>query len=171
MSNLKIFILILVIYSFCACKKDSNQQLDCPNFGYENGYSTGNIIHHFDSSANTFHAVAAKVSNADYTTVIIDGPTLTDSSIYNEISIRFYGQNTGAYTVIPYGQTGNPVSTGQATIWLTDHGFPIVSNSGTLTVAQYDSPGGKICGSFSGDFLLDSLHISIMNGAFSATVQ
>lgn len=167
---MRILSALLVILFFTACKKDSKQGMVCPDFGYENGYQIGTSTVHYDSSAGSFTALAAWTSSNNVTTVIINGPMVSDSSLEDEMTIQFYGKQTGTYTIIPYGSNGNPVSANQAIMWLTNQG-PFVSFSGTLEVAEYDSEGGKVCGSFYGDYIHDTTHLSVSNGAFSANVQ
>lgn len=95
---------------------------------------------------------------------------INDSSLEDEMTIQFYGKQTGTYTIISYGSNGNPVATDQANMWLTNQG-PFVSYSGTLEVAEYGSQGGNICGTFYGDYIHGMTHLSVSNGAFSANVQ
>ena len=161
---------LLVILFFTACKKDSKQEMVCPDFGYENGYQIGNSTVHYYSSGNNFTALAVWTSSNTVTTLIINGPMINDSSLQDEMTIQFYGKQTGTYTIIPYGSNGNPISANQAIMWLTNQG-PFVSYSGTLEVTEYDSQGGKICRSFSGDYVHDTTHLFVSNGAFLANVQ
>lgn len=167
---MRLFSALLVILFFTACKKDSKQEIVCPDFGYENGYQIGTSTVHFDSSGGNFSALAAWASSNNVTTVIIHGALAGNSSLEDEMTIQFYGKQTGTYTLIPYGSNGNPLAANQAIMWLTNQG-PFVSYAGTLEVATYDSQGGKVCGSFYGDYLHDTTHLSVLNGAFSANVK
>lgn len=50
---------LLIILFFVGCKKDSDPEMVCPDFGNENGYQIGTSTAHYDSSGNNFIALAA----------------------------------------------------------------------------------------------------------------
>jgi hypothetical protein len=162
MSGLRLFVTALASIVLVACSDDDQVTAPTPGASFRMTVTTGS------STATRTWAHSAGMFNTKEQQSYIYGTDIplrqTEQELPAFMTIVVPGRRTGTFTVGTTAGSAQMAYSSQANSLTTAY----AATSGTVTVTQYGSVGGRIEGTFSGSFAsLSGAQVTISNGQFS----
>lgn len=145
--------LLIVVIAIWGCGEDNVTNNSNNNGGYQNGDCTSSFVVNGGQTVTLQNVLSLGAFSIEDSLTAINSSG-TDSNTFQFV---FPGNTTGTF-----GNMGGA---------LRYDDIQYYSNTITVNVTKYDAPGGKIQGTFEGNFINTGGSISITNGKFCSTRQ